>query len=97
MDIGPFMGAFSPDPRPLNLKFMSCVLSGLWYSQLMAKFLLLPILFMAFAAVYFYNGKKINSFFYTHRKPITVIGLAGLIGLVLVYILFGINFSIFSA
>ena len=63
----------------------------------MAKFLLLPILFMAFAAVYFYNGKQINSFLYTHRKPITVIGLAGLIGLVLVYILFGINISIFSA
>ena len=52
---------------------------------------------MALTAVYFYRFKEVNSFIYIHRKPITVIGLAGLVGLVLVYILFGINFSIFSA
>lgn len=55
------------------------------------------MLFMALTAVYFYRFKEINSFLYTHRKPITVIGLAGLIGLMLVYMLFGLNLSIFSA
>lgn len=61
----------------------------------MAKLLFLPILLMILTAVYFYRHKEINSFVSIHRKPIMVVGLAGMVGLAMVYLLFGVNFNFF--